>query len=95
MGRGRLACLPCDQELPQRVDVSAKDGQAKIPLETDLTAIATTLQTISRLQRADRGFDTWVMLPQLMKCHGAVFQLLRILLGMTRWKAWFLHNVRE
>ena len=77
------------------MDVSAQDGQAKISFETDLTSIATTFQAVSRLQSPDCGFNTWMTLPQLMKCHGSALHFVRILLGMARWKAWFLDNVRE
>jgi len=56
-------------------DVAAQHSQGKIPLEANFALIATTHQSVARLQRANRRLDARVTLLRLMKHNGRGFGL--------------------
>jgi hypothetical protein len=92
-GSGRVAFAECgrgvgvaarDQQFAQHVQVATEHRQAKISRQPQLAVIATTLQSVSRLQRADRRLDARVTLPRTMELHGGVRRVFGELLRMPR-----------
>ena len=62
VSRGCVLIFAGDQHSTERVQVAAEDGQLKVTFATDLRTIATALQCITALQRADGRFDARVIL---------------------------------
>ena len=65
-GGSRLVFLG-DQQFGQGVNVAAQHRQGTISLEANFAFVATTDESVARLQRANRRLDARVTLPGLMK----------------------------
>ena len=64
---GRRLVFFGNQQFAQGVNVAAQHRQGTIPLKANFALVATTDESVARLQRANRRLDTRVTLPGLMK----------------------------
>src|SRR5271169_925461 len=54
-----------DQQLAQHVKIAPQHTQADVTLKSLLRPVAAAFQSVARLQRADRRFDTRMRLPRV------------------------------
>ncbi len=87
--------LAGDQQFAEDVNVAAQNGEPQITLEAQFRVIAATLEAVARLQRANRGFNTRMLLTQIAKRHRGRCHAFFVLLRRTRRNARLVHNLRQ